>query len=472
MKAKCFLIILIGIGFFSLILLGPLSVHAALYNTDLGFNTSDQNMWGGETAIVSENAYSLGYGWNKSVNLGGTYDVKVPGGCLPWPLNSVCWNPYSLGETGAELKANTNGYVGIEAGYKIDSGSINASYQADLVLTYPDPGTIKPGDTFTISSEVVNPNAGFNTNFPEIQAYVDLIFDVYADLYAKAVVLDVGPVIDVTLIDVEKTYEIVGFNRDEDGNVSVFGTDYGFGEEIELGDYADITVTIPKINTDSTDESPNTESKGDTNFLEFGIDVDTVLTQLAYAAAGMVDTPENPLPPSIFAGDILDVITYDILDVDVGAELDIVQKFAWVPELWISLSTSDGFVSDEFKAGNSIDLVMGESVLDITPTFTLKGDFSNWTALKIVPEIELALLSASAFGLGFDYLYEKQFQLDLGDSLSIPVYNKDFPLGFDSYPGASFSVSPAVPEPSTLLLLGSGLIGLAGLVRRKKRKIN
>ena len=102
---------------------------------------------------------------------------------------------------------------------------------AQLTLTSvaatSDSETVGSGETFNISSQVVSSEAEFDTNFPDVEAYVDLIFNVEADLQAKALVMGVGPDIDVTLIDIDETFEIVGFNRNEDGQLRFLGLDTG-----------------------------------------------------------------------------------------------------------------------------------------------------------------------------------------------------------------------------------------------------
>lgn len=436
-----FPIMVIGV----VLLFTPFSAaYAASYSQDLTFETSDQSMWDSGSSFIIDYGDSWGVSWDENGNFGEIF----------------------LG-TGVEVWAATNGEIGLDFGFKLDSGSVNVNYPVSIELIYPEEA--KPGDVITISSQyTVDPTAYFSTNFPEIQTYLDLVFDVYAAIGGEACAA--GACVDGSVaIDIDKTFELLAFNRGDDGEFRLLGEDdvegFQFGEPYDF-DYGDVTVWIPDIETEGTYSGSDTlTSQGESDLLQLTADIDKIATTLARDAGLAVPDLE---------GDIEGFIEYNLLDVHAGPDFDIKQQFSFDPDLMIRLDLGTGEVV-EFPFGGSTEIVMPSYDLDLTPTFSIAGNtFSNDTLLGLglaayisVLQANVPLLEELGLPANIGPLFENDWGFDLFD---VSIFSKAFSLlGFQDFQTATFTVE-VIPEPGTFMLLGIGLISLITLKRRAVKK--
>lgn len=440
------------------------AAYAASYTQDLTFATFDQSMWGSGASFIVNYSKFWGVSWNESVNLGGIVGDECWRECL-W---GWCWeicNP--IPETGVEVWAATNGTVGLDFEFKLDGGSVNVNYPVGIELIYPEEA--KPGDVITISSQyTVDPTAYFTTNFPEIQTYLDLVFDVYAGIGGDACIAGACAGGSVAL-DINKTFELLALNREDeygepDGEFRFLGdsvADFQFGEPYDF-DYGDVTVWIPDIDTTGTLNGDDTlTSEGESDLLQLTADIDKIATTLARAAG---------IPVPDLEGDIKEFIEYNLLDIHAGPDFDIEQQFSFDPDLMIRLDLGTGEVV-EFPLGGSAQIVMPSYDLNLTPTFSIAGNtFSNDTLLGLGLAAYISMLQASVplledLGLPgtIGPLYQDNWGFDLFD---VSIFSNAFSLlGFQDFQTATFTVE-VIPEPGTFILLVIGLISMITLKRR------
>ena len=130
------------------------------------------------------------------------------------------------------------------------------------------------------------------------------------------------------------------------------------------------------------------------------------------------------------------------------------------PESYIATTNEKGIITDLYVVGDSYTVfVNGKSVLTtpVVPDWTTYG-FCGGNG-KSAPcaydtDPNVALLNPD-YSSGYFYLKK-------GDIVTIQ--ENTLPTG---YTDGTYAITASVPEPGTLLLIGTGALGLLGAVRRK-----
>ena len=110
-----------------------------------------------------------------------------------------------------------------------------------------------------------------------------------------------------------------------------------------------------------------------------------------------------------------------------------------------SLSMDIGNRSDMAFPEYSVNLMAGDTILDSGSVLPGEGLFSNLT------------LSYTA----------REGDLNIGRLLGIEIISEGVQLNFDNVRLSNDASPSPAPEPATMLLLGSGLLGLVGFGRKK-----
>lgn len=455
-----------------IVLLGQQPAAAALFGADLSFASTGQSMWAPGAAGALNYNYFLGPQWNvPKQTIGGIEEVTTPAVTI---IPQVCvWGvctpaltipEISLGSYGATIEGETNGRVGFNVGIAAQSGTVNVQYPVGIQFDYPDPLTVLPGETFTISTSYTNGPSLLETAFPEASLTVDFVFDVYAAGGVDVCVVGCGG-LDFPTIDVNQTIPIVNLTGQDPIELEI------------LGGLGNLAGQIPDIHTSDATVA------GDGSLASSGLDTLVSLT----VDADLVATTLLGLPPLGAGFDVLGVgASYDLLNILVGGAFQVVQSFTFDPTLMARLDLSNGETLT-VEVGQNANIVMPDvDVLGITPTFYLENEFTNTTSLRLDPTVDFEALQASLFAnfpgivndlgvgdlnLSFGPLFEYHWTTP---GIGIPVFQESWALPFAEFGLAQFDIptedGAPVPEPGTLVLLGSGLVGLAGYARRRIHK--
>lgn len=110
--------------------------HALLYDPGtLNFSAEDQSMWGtGEATVSSSENNFYGVAW-------GTFAEELPReltiGEIIGDVTEVLGVTVDT-RSGAEVNVTSSGRVGIEAGYTVSSGTVDATADFNVMLQLPD----------------------------------------------------------------------------------------------------------------------------------------------------------------------------------------------------------------------------------------------------------------------------------------------------------------------------------------------
>jgi hypothetical protein len=445
--------------------------QAATYSADLDFAAQDQSMWSQGTAGIIDFNRFIGPQWNKSGTVGGIANVTTPsitivpeicawGVCTP----AVTIPAANLGSYGATITGQTDGRIGFDLNFDLDTGSVNVDYPGTANFAYPDAGEIIPGAaTLAIQTAFSEGATALSTNFPEASLTLDFVFDVFASGAFKACVAACGT-LNLPTINIDESFSLL----DIDSNTAEVEFDV-------LGGFVTVGGQIPDLDTSvaGTNAAGNlvTSGIGSDPLFDLDVDLDLIATTLL------------GLPPLGAEVGLLGASAgYTLLDVLVGAEVKVLQQFVFDPILMVRLDASDGQSVTGAVGSNLVFNTFAGGETTVTPTFFLQNNFRNITSLRIDPTFDLELLAAhlgldlpdvvNALGVGdinlnFGPLFETHQFLAGPD---VDVFNQSWTIPFAPIVGANFIVR--VPEPTTLALFGIGfaLFGVGALRNRRRRE--
>ena len=541
---------------FSLLLITALSLGTGaaqavpinIYDTGtLNFSTRGQSMWSSGSAFQRSESVFLGTEWNnRTVGVGGiigerkTTSINTNPGWWAWKgcketVNFLCGDEPGKGQvkvvtdtrTGARLDLTTSGKFGLEFGYTVDSGSIDADVAFSAVAQLPD--RIDKNTFFNLNPSASLDDGLLLSQSPRAEATMNAIAQLSGSVSARACLILSGctgtataslptldanqpilkldpnslkvvpdllppnnpgeprrPLAEVKLANQELTLE---------GALDATGTP-GFklttsqftladttppSPDISL-DLASIEFQLPEIVTSGGVQGDVLRSGGRDDFLSPRIDIDGVASMAGFPPLGinlnLIDSGGFKVGASL-----------DALDIDAGPDIGITQDFELRPTLMARLDFSNPILIkglnglQDFWEGRW-DLLPEfalQETTTITPTFWIEAMLTNSMGidLGLTGTMDILKLSFGASVGSVDLISSNPISLNnllgLGNELfstdkwQFNVADTSFALGGFS-PVTTSAFTLAVPEPRILVLLLAGIPVMLLVQRRTGRQ--
>jgi hypothetical protein len=184
---------------------------AVLYDAGLlVFDATGQSIWkSGPGTVLAASAF-LGSQWtNSTAGVGGfvgdfsTVSVNTNPAWWAWracreTINFLCGSEPSRGtvttdidtRTGARVDLTTSGRFGIEYGYTVNSGTIDA--KAIYAVSAALPATVKAGEYFQLNTASALDSGSISTQSPWVEFYVDAIAQLSGSVTGQACLITYG----------------------------------------------------------------------------------------------------------------------------------------------------------------------------------------------------------------------------------------------------------------------------------------
>jgi hypothetical protein len=427
----------------SLWLLPAAARAAQQYTQSLSFQTSNQSQWAAGPQYVASWSDEFSRSWNGSIGGGSFTDLSTPSVTIGDCSISCSTIPgISLGKFGAEATASTSGEIGLRPGVSVNGGAVNVSYPVQVTIQYPDPGTLYPGDPFTLFTSFVPASGGsLTTSSPHARVTVDAILNATfsasaqvkafgADLFSESLTIPpIGSDNWTTILDTDnQVFQDLARAAQFLVNYSYVS---GATNGIVSGGFKNLSIdTSGGLLSNSNSLASSHQDTFFTMRLDF--------SNAALAAAGLPGFNKT-----INLGHGLQA-ALQILDAYEQLALEVGQTFRFDPTPELSLQLSNGQTIN-LNAGQSTALTFPtvsagatSNNLTVAPSYSLDGQLSNHTDLIISPTLNFTPLNI-AFSGSLDAHPLPDFDVSFSlkpvatqtlsePNTSISLFNQSFPL--------------------------------------------